>query len=480
VNFLLRAWLYVSRKRGKSLLLFLIFLLVATLALTGISVKTASGKATAELRKSLGGGFVVTQNTSDQSKYVQKDMGNGTTATQYQGEMLTRSIAEKIAKVPGVKYYNAEVDGPAELKNTNGDYLTLKGIQGSYFANDDSMNHQCNIYGYTETKYTDLFTGGSLTLTEGRHITSNDKNTVMIHKELAEKNHLKLGDKIVVTMSPTITGGNANAKNLKEEVTIVGIFDSKADQQVSTYGLPGELLQNSVVMDADTALKLYTWSSSGYDKVHYTVNDPSQLESIVDQAKQLKTVDWNSFNIALDDTTYQAAAESLKNMNKLIVILIVVIVIICVAVLSLLLTMWTKSRIRESGILLSIGIGKAKIILQHITEVAMIAVLAFGISYFSSAVVAQRIGGAMLNAYSSKGSTSNTTGGQNTGGGFVYNALPQTQADTSQLVKLDVNVDPASLLWIFGIGGAMVVASVLASSIQILRVKPKELLTKMS
>jgi cellobiose-specific phosphotransferase system component IIC len=47
-------------------------------------------------------------------------------------------------------------------------------------------------------------------------------------------------------------------------------------------------------------------------------------------------------------------------------------------------------------------------------------------------------------------------------------------------VKLDVNVDPASLLWIFGIGGAMVVASVLASSIQILRVKPKELLTKMS
>jgi putative ABC transport system permease protein len=342
VNFLLRAWLYVSRKRGKSLLLFLIFLLVATLALTGISVKTASGKATAELRKSLGGGFVVTQNTSDQSKYVQKDMGNGTTATQYQGEMLTRSIAEKIAKVPGVKYYNAEVDGPAELKNTNGDYLTLKGIQGSYFANDDSMNHQCNIYGYTETKYTDLFTGGSLTLTEGRHITSNDKNTVMIHKELAEKNHLKLGDKIVVTMSPTITGGNANAKNLKEEVTIVGIFDSKADQQVSTYGLPGELLQNSVVMDADTALKLYTWSSSGYDKVHYTVNDPSQLESIVDQAKQLKTVDWNSFNIALDDTTYQAAAESLKNMNKLIVVLIVVIVIICVAVLSLLLTMWTK------------------------------------------------------------------------------------------------------------------------------------------
>lgn len=136
-------------KKGKSALLFFILLVVATLALSAISIKNASKEASENLRKVLGGGFVMEQDTHNSSKQVQRDLGNGTTAIEYVGETLTEEIAEKVAKVSGVKNYNAEVIGPAELKSPAGKHLSLKSIEGSYFANDESMNRQVTLYGFT-------------------------------------------------------------------------------------------------------------------------------------------------------------------------------------------------------------------------------------------------------------------------------------------------------------------------------------------
>lgn len=103
MSFIKRAWLSITRKKGKSALLFFILLVVATLALSAISIKNASKEASENLRKALGGGFVMEQDTRNSSKQVQRDLGNGTTAIEYVGETLTKEIAEKVAKVSGVK-----------------------------------------------------------------------------------------------------------------------------------------------------------------------------------------------------------------------------------------------------------------------------------------------------------------------------------------------------------------------------------------
>ena len=65
---------------------------------------------------------------------------------------------------------------------------------------------------------------------------------MLIHKELAESNNLKLGDQFVIAMNPQITGGDEEAGKLQETVTIVGIFDSKITQQVSMFSTPGDLI----------------------------------------------------------------------------------------------------------------------------------------------------------------------------------------------------------------------------------------------
>ena len=69
--------------------------------------------------------------------------------------------------------------------------------------------------------------------------------------------------------------------------------------------------------------------------------------------------------------------------------LIIGIVIVSIGILALILNMWIKQRTHETGILLSIGVSKVKIVAQYILETLMIAVIAFGLSYFSSGAIAQ-------------------------------------------------------------------------------------------
>ncbi len=70
-------------------------------------------------------------------------------------------------------------------------------------------------------------------------------------------------------MNSQITGGDEEGGKLKETVTIVGIFDSKVSQQVSVFSTPGELLENTVLMDVETSVKLLSWFIRRYYKVHY-------------------------------------------------------------------------------------------------------------------------------------------------------------------------------------------------------------------
>ena len=97
-----------------------------------------------------------------------------------------------------------------------------------------------------------------------------------------------------------------------------------------------------------------------------------------------------------DNKTYLAAAAPLEKSQTLITSFLLLIVLVSAVVLSLILTMWAKSRIHETGVLLSIGFGKASIIGQYLTEVLLIAAIAFGLSFFSGSLIAGRIGNSLL------------------------------------------------------------------------------------
>ena len=64
-------------------------------------------------------------------------------------------------------------------------------------------------------------------------------------------------------------------------------------------------------------------------------------------------------------------------MSGLITIFILIIIILSVVILSLILVMWMRDRKYEIGVFMSLGLKKGNIVLQHIAENLIIAVLAF-------------------------------------------------------------------------------------------------------
>ena len=73
MNCLKRAYLYVTRKRGKSILLFLILLVTATFVLSGLCIGDATRQAQMNLRKNLGGAFDMTINYSEDNPYYRQE-----------------------------------------------------------------------------------------------------------------------------------------------------------------------------------------------------------------------------------------------------------------------------------------------------------------------------------------------------------------------------------------------------------------------
>lgn len=478
MNFVKRAFLYSYRKIGKSLIVFLILLIMATLALTGITIKKASVDAEVNLRQSLGGGLLLEQDQSDQSKWVSQQISGGSSASYYNGPKITKELVEKVAKTPGIKAYNIENYCPVVLEDKNANQLSLFIPQDSIFTSNGDLNQTASLYADSDTAYSNFFSNKTLKLVQGRHINGGDRNAVIISRALADKNHLKLGDKIIITINETITGTQQQTYN-KAECEIVGLFDSATKQQTSKYTTTEQMTENVVFMDIDTYINKILWTNEGYNQVHFTVDDPLQLDKVKNQVLQLKGIDWKAYKVSLDDQAYEAASASIKNLDRTMNVMLVLVILFSIAILSLFLLMWVRGRIREVGILLSAGIPKSKVIMQHITELIMIAIIAFGLSFFTSTAISQRISASLINSSSQSSTESKSTpqAGSNT---FTQDMLePQATPNVAKVTNLKANVQPVDLVWIYLFGSAIIISSVLLSSASIYRLSPKQILSKM-
>ena len=65
----------------------------------------------------------------------------------------------------------------------------------------------------------------------------------------------------------------------------------------------------------------------GFDTVKVTVNDPKDIEKIIEQVKHFPDYEENVYNIYANDEVYKNTAISLENLDKLVIGLLLVIII---------------------------------------------------------------------------------------------------------------------------------------------------------
>ena len=472
-----RAFLYAARKRGKTILLFAILLIMATFVLTGLSIWKASEAAQLNLRQSLGGKFDIYVDWEN-SPYVVKeiikdnefDEETGKTSNSfliYSTVQLTPEEIAAINSVPGVKYSSARYDVLARFDN-----LSL--FPGTVSV-AENLQHRTKVFGVCGTETDELFTTGTLTLTEGRHITSEDQSVAIISGDLAEKNELHIGDYITTHI---YNPEDDDFTGEEMQVQIIGLFTPNVTEQLGETVTIFDKIQNRIFMDLQTSVKMNNDRINyGFSAVNVTIDDPQNMKQVVSAVKKLSVIDWNAFTIEIDNEVYEKAAAPLTTLNELVVTLLVVIIVVSAIILALILTLWTKTRIHEIGVFLSVGIWKSAVIGQYLTEVLLIAVFAFGLSYFTSDAVAGQIGNHLLEQ-SVQVEQEDNSGSTPSAVDVGADTLIQKPLPTENGIQ--VSVEPDSLALFYLIGFAIIIVAVSISSITVMRLKPREILSKMS
>lgn len=366
MNFISRAWLYIIRKKGKSILLFIILLVMATFVLTALALGNASNAAQMELRKSLGGSFLIGFDYTENNPYLKVESVDGGTLV-YSTQQISPELVEQVRSIDGVNYCSATTESLAVLPSLD--------LFAGNIPIEEEFRNSSKILGTWKSEELSRFTSGQLALTEGRHIMPGDKNKGLISKDLADKNGLKIGDVIQTDKGV--------------EIEIVGLFVPKEiegiNDQVTTY----DKIQNLIISDLATRIaNENSPATQGFNELTVSVDDPQNMENIITKVKEIKGVDWKGFAIMVDNEGYENAAFSLQQLSELVSTILIVVLIVSVVILSLILTLWSRTRVHETGILLSLGIRKLSILGQYIAEVLIIAVLAFSLSYFSSNAIA--------------------------------------------------------------------------------------------
>ena len=413
MNFVKRAYLYTTRKKVRTILLFSIILIIATLLTVCFSINSSSNMANANVKKALKCGFTVNAKTLE----------NG----------LDESIVNQILNIDVITdSYNLRSYTVAEYRDTNSNKLkTREDIGLKVYENAG------RVVGDRYSEKDSYFTDEGFKLTNGKHITPDKKQVALVHEDFANSNNLSLGDYIVLK--------NIEGNSIEVKVQIIGIFTSTRKSDSEEYMDTTNLFENIIFTDLNTSSKLIYETDSNSQYGDFEVDDPGELDNLISEMKKIENVNWESCVITKNDSNFKNTKEALEGIQKIVSTAIIVIFIISIILIVLILNLWTKHRINEIAILLSIGISKKDIIWQQIIEIIMVSVPAFILSFLTSSIATKIVGSKLISSITN---------------------------------SIEISVNIFDWLLVSGIGLVIVLTATILSIYQITKIKPRDIFSK--
>lgn len=447
MNFMKRAYLYLLRKKGKTIILLAFLLAMATMMLTCISIYSATGTSTANIKKSLMAYFTIN------AKHL--DYG------------MDQEVIDQILAIDGLSgNYNLRSYTEATYYGNDGEKLEIE-TESAYLV-PEGYENAGKMIGTDDSESSTYFTEGTFELIEGTAITDGQENTALVHKDFADRNNLFIGD--CIQLEDVETGNTVTLK-------IIGIFRNIA-QQDSGMNYSYALYENMVFVTMDTCSTLLFGETELYQYGDFYVDDPEQLDVIIDAVKGIPGVEWDRCIITKYDKDYQNAKTVLESLQNIVFVAMIVIVAVCFAVLALLLTFRLRNRVHEMGVLLSMGISKKAILMQQLAEVLIVAVFALLLSFASSSLISQQVGNSLLTqAAADEYQIVDLTGSDTQNDTEADNVNTQQEVN---LTEIDVSISALDYLMVCCVGILLCAASTALAIIPILRMKPKNILSQMN
>lgn len=417
---------YVSRKKNRTLIIFIILTIVLSFLYSCLSIMKSNEGLEESLYKYSNSSLSITKKDN--------------------GYFETEKFKE-VKRIKEVKELTYEYNGLAKPINAK----VVTGKQKIERDNlPDEFNNILSLEATNNTKRNALFTSGVFTIKKGRGISENDRNKILVHEDFAKKNNLKLNDKIGLNL----LDNNNMAQEKEEKYEIIGIFSGKKQEKYT--GLSSDFSENSVFIDYKSLEKtLFDGKAGLSNKINVYTDNPENIKTAFEKIKNIN-VDWSKYNLEKDTGAFEEIINSLSGIKHLIKIIAYSIAIGGLVVISLILILWLRERIYEIGILLSIGISKAKIISQFIIELIIISIPAFLSSLILGNVILKQLTGRLVESGS---------------GGDLNIDIIKNQSLLDSIT---------TFLQSYGILISIIIISVALASSMILIKKPKDILSKIS
>ena len=248
---------------------------------------------------------------------------------------------------------------------------------------------------------------------------------------LAEGRHITQKDENVAIINRELA--EENGLNLGDElsfsepsitVKIIGIYESDP----------------SMEFDTDTIFADLEWVGGSIERVDFFVNDPAKLETVMGE------IQGDNHTLQANTAEYDAIATQLATIGRLTTVLTIAAIAVSATVLLLILAMRVRERTHEVGILIAIGINKSQILAQFIMETILLLALAMLISCPVS-----------------------------------YVATAQFQVYLQEMIGATAVAIPVrNIVLQYAVEMVAIVMAILIAGYPIMRLQPKEILSKMS
>ena len=408
--------------------------MLASAALIALSIGHATAEGTTEVKKTVGASIRVEIDSENQENYGPGTENSNGMSYQYNGDYITQEVIDAIAKVKGVVSYSAENEGGYYGAAVDFDYFP-----GAFNVNVSGYGQ---LVPYTVTMNTELsikFLNGTYTLEEGRHITPEDSFATLISKELADKNHLTVGDTITLYSLDT---------QREDTFEIVGIFSGTEGMSKDAMMADG-ISANQGYIDRNSYQKMWNETTLELGSLDVYVDSAENVQDILETIQNLPEIKGKTFTYSTDTENFALISNPLSFIQTMVDTAVLVIAVTGAAIIVLLLVLWTRGRKKEAGILMAVGRSKLEIVLQFLTENILIAIPAVAASLGLTALLADKVGASLVN---------------------------QTAGD---ITGLSATISSADIGLVYGIGALILILAVLLAAVTVIRLKPRVVLSQM-
>ena len=328
MSFYHRACLYLFRKRSKTVLLFLILLLVNSMILGTVMILHAAQ----------------TTKVSMQEKSKAKAVCEITQDT-YQ---LSSQDISAAAQLPHVTFLNRHAESPGYLS----DFLPIT-------ASDSQKpeNSQIRLTAYDDLEKDGPFATQNYRLTGGKLINPQSDSSAVINETFATINGISIGDQIRLE--------NEHGKTIS--ATVCGLFLSGNEHQQDNTLDSLYRIENQIFIDAKSYITLF--GADRFNRLIVYTDQPEQTEALAEKLQELLG---EKAKVTSSDLLYQQMKAPLEQIIRITKLMMTFTLLSGTVIVSLLLCMWMRNRKVEIAVFISLGIPKLEVFLQMMTEIVCI------------------------------------------------------------------------------------------------------------